>query len=62
MEVQQLIKSLRNKHDIACDIAADLLVSYMKTSLEQYLKIETLMNENRQLKAALKEQEGDNGN
>lgn len=49
MEVQQLIKSLRNKHDIACDIAADLLISYMKTSLEQYQEIETLINDNQQL-------------
>ena len=57
MEAHQLIKSLRNKHDMACDVAADFLISYMKTSLEQYQEIETLMNENRQLKVALKEHE-----
>lgn len=53
MEVQQLIKSLRNKHDIVCDVAADLLVSYAKTSLKQYQEIEMLMNENKRLEAEL---------
>lgn len=53
MELEKILIILRGKNEVACDVAADLLVSYAKTSLKQYQEIEMLMNENKRLEAEL---------